>query len=112
MVAGSMNAPPVNTVSNSPPNPRCTWRSKARLSPTFGRPRVSSLFSPIMRLRISRFHPGNSSNFAHKRPDEPDHEINGVVGGQNAQITHARPEGIQGRQRHALLQVIFMGEHA
>ena len=49
---------------------------------------------------------------ANKRPDKADHEIDGMVGGQNAQIANARPEGIQRDQRLALFQIILMSEHA
>ena len=49
---------------------------------------------------------------ADERPDKADHEIDGVIRGQNTQVAHARPEGIQRDQRLALLQIIFMGEHA
>ena len=38
------------------------------------------------------------------RPQKSHHEINGVVRRQNAQVTHAGPEGIPGRQRHARRQ--------
>ena len=47
---------------------------------------------------------------AHKRPDEADHEINRVVSRQNAQVAHARPEGIPRSQRLALLKIISLRE--
>src|SRR5205823_10007558 len=49
---------------------------------------------------------------AYKWPNESDHEINGVVCGKNAQVTHSRPERIPRRQRFALLEIIFVGQHA
>ncbi len=49
---------------------------------------------------------------ADKRPDKPDHEIDGVIGGQNTQVAHTRPEGEERDQGFALLQIIFMCEHA
>ena len=49
---------------------------------------------------------------AYERSDEAHHEINGVIRGKNAQIAHARPKGIPGRERAALLQIIFVGEDA
>src|SRR6266849_8877687 len=54
----------------------------------------------------------NYARTANKRPDKADHEVDGVVRRQNAEITHARPKGIQRSQRLALLQIIFVGEHA
>src|SRR5437899_3381954 len=49
---------------------------------------------------------------AYKRTDKAHHEIDGVIGGKNAQVAHAGPERVPGGQRGALLQVVFVGEYA
>src|SRR5215813_2647617 len=49
---------------------------------------------------------------AHERADEPDHEIYRMVGWQDAQVAHARPEGVERRERDALFQIVFVRQHA
>src|SRR5208282_649484 len=49
---------------------------------------------------------------ADERADEANHEINRVVGRQNAKVANSWPEWVPCRQRLALLQIIIMREHA
>ena len=150
-----MNAPPVISASNSPPNARCTCGSNARLTLTRGLLRVSSLLScnhaiqnralprrqlvelraqPALQVLHDHRHQRHISDAvahksiahklrtqraqmhharsAHKRSDESHHEIDRVIRGQNTQVPHSRPEWIPRRQRPALLQIIFVREHA
>src|SRR5258707_384842 len=44
--------------------------------------------------------------------EKADHEVDGVIRGQNAEIAHARCEGIDGSERDALLEIVFVGHHA
>ena len=53
----------------------------------------------------------NNARTAHKRPDEADHKIDRVVGGQDAQIAYTGPERIPRSQRLALLEIIGVGEN-
>src|SRR5260370_42349671 len=49
---------------------------------------------------------------AGERAEKADHKIDGVVGGENAEVTHAWPEWIERRESDALLEIIFVGHHA
>src|SRR5581483_2903566 len=49
---------------------------------------------------------------ADEGPEEAHHEVNGVIRGKNAQITHARPEGINRRERDALFEIVLVRHHA
>ena len=60
------------------------------------------------RTQSPQMHDAGSAN---KRTDKTNHEINGVVGRQNAEVAHTRPEGVPRDQCLALLQVIFVGKH-
>ena len=44
--------------------------------------------------------------------NETDHEINRVIRGENAEIAHAGPKGIERRERNALLEIIFVRQDA
>src|SRR4029077_4004184 len=44
--------------------------------------------------------------------EKADHKIDGVVGGENAEVTHAWPKGIERSERYTLLEIIFVGYHA
>src|SRR5882757_5217801 len=46
------------------------------------------------------------------RAEKADHNIDGVVGGENAEVTHAWPKWIERSERYALLEIIFVGHHA
>src|SRR5207248_8350563 len=50
--------------------------------------------------------------FRSKWPDKSDHEINGVIGGQDAQVADSWRKWIPGNQRFALLQIIFVSKNA
>ena len=54
----------------------------------------------------------NNTGTANKRTDESHHKIDRVIGGKNAQVAHSRPERVPGGQGDALLQVVFVREHA
>ncbi|SRR6266404_2587933 len=47
-----------------------------------------------------------------KRAKEPNHKIDGMVRRENAEVTHTGPEGIERRERNALLEIIFVRHHA
>src|SRR5580693_7843330 len=47
-----------------------------------------------------------------ERSKETDHEIDGVIRRQNAQVTHARRKRINGCECDALLEVILVRHHA
>src|SRR5258707_11931479 len=49
---------------------------------------------------------------AGERAEKADHKIDGVVGGENAEVTHAWPKWIDRSERYTLLEVIFVGHHA
>src|ERR1700746_1390157 len=49
---------------------------------------------------------------AGKRPDKSHHEINRVIRRQDAEVSHAGPKWIKRRERHALLQIIIVRQHA
>src|SRR5262249_41078676 len=48
---------------------------------------------------------------ADERPEESHHEIDSMVGGKNAEVSHARCEGIDRREGDALFQVVFVGHY-
>ena len=54
----------------------------------------------------------NHGRAARERSDKSNHEIDGMIRRQNAEITHAGPERVERRQRHALLQVIIVRQNA
>ena len=54
----------------------------------------------------------NDARSANKWPDKSDHEINGVIGGQDAQVADSWRKWIPGNQRFALLQIIFVSKNA
>ena len=45
---------------------------------------------------------------AGERADEADHEIYRVIRGEDAEVAHAGPEGIERGQRDALFEIIFV----
>src|SRR5712692_6289482 len=45
---------------------------------------------------------------ARERPEKTDHEIDGMVGRQNTEVTHSRPERINRGECDALLQIILV----
>src|ERR1700741_5215789 len=49
---------------------------------------------------------------ASERTEEADHEIDGMVRRENAEVTHTGPEGIERRERNALLKIVFVRHHA
>src|SRR5262249_50247906 len=63
----------------------------------------------VLRAERSQVHDACSTD---ERPDEAYHEVDGMVRGQNAQVAHARPERVKSRQRDALLEIVFVCEHA
>ena len=62
-----------------------------------------------LRTQGAQMHDAGSAD---ERPDEAHHEIDGVIGGENAQIPHSWPEGIPRGQRAALFQIILVREDA
>src|SRR6266852_9614553 len=53
----------------------------------------------------------NHGSATSERSDKTHHEINGMVGGKNAEITHPGPERVERGERHALLKIILAGHH-
>src|SRR3954465_12758350 len=49
---------------------------------------------------------------ANEGAKKADHEIDGVIRRKNAQVMKAGLEGIQRSERHALLEIIFVGHDA
>src|ERR1700687_5139571 len=49
---------------------------------------------------------------AGERAKKADHKIDGVVGGEHAEVTHAWPKWIERSERYTLLEIIFVGHHA
>src|SRR5882672_3783144 len=49
---------------------------------------------------------------AGERAEKADHKIDGVVGGENAEVTDAGPEWIERSERCTLFEIIFVGHHA
>src|SRR6266853_1847115 len=49
---------------------------------------------------------------AGERAEKTDHKIDGVVSGENAEVTHAWPKWIERSERYTLLEIIFVGHHA
>src|SRR5260370_40772502 len=47
-----------------------------------------------------------------ERSEKTDHESDGGIRGQYAEVAHARPEGIERSERDALLQIVFVRYHA
>src|SRR5713101_2665705 len=47
-----------------------------------------------------------------ERAEKTNHEVNGMVGRQNTEVTNTRPERINGCKCDALLQIIFVRHHA
>src|SRR5260370_12462013 len=47
-----------------------------------------------------------------ERSEKTHHEIDGVIRRQNAEVAHARPEGIEGSERDARLQIVLVRYHA
>src|ERR1700747_3169448 len=45
---------------------------------------------------------------AHERTDEADHEIDGGIRGQDAQIAHSGPKWVPRGERPTLLQIVFV----
>src|SRR5262245_13018337 len=66
-------------------------------------------FLQVFRPQSPQVHDGGATN---KRSDKPNHEIDGVICRQNAQITHACPEWEPGHERLALLEIVAMRQHA
>ena len=62
-----------------------------------------------LRAQRAQMHDAGPAN---ERPDEAHHEIDGVIGRQNAQISNSRPKRIPGSQRLALFEIIFVRENA
>jgi hypothetical protein len=54
----------------------------------------------------------NHTSPADEGADKPHHKIDRMIGGQNAEIPNPRPKWIPGGQCNALLQIVFMSEHA
>src|SRR5262249_17828109 len=54
----------------------------------------------------------DDTSTASERTEKGHQELNCVVGGEDAEITNARPEGIERSERDALFQVIFVRHHA
>src|SRR5260370_40914064 len=54
----------------------------------------------------------HDASAAGERAEKADHKIDSVVGGENAEVTHARPKWIERRERYTLLEIIFVGHHA
>jgi hypothetical protein len=49
---------------------------------------------------------------AYERADKTHHEIDRVIGRENAQIPHPRPEGIPRGQNATLFQIVFLRQDA
>src|SRR5712671_7044963 len=49
---------------------------------------------------------------AGERAEKANHKIDGVVGGENAEVTHAWPKWIERSERYTLLEIILVGHHA
>src|SRR5262245_28997924 len=43
--------------------------------------------------------------------EEADHEIDGVIGWENAEVAHAGREGIERGEGDALFEIVFVGHH-
>src|SRR5258707_4190143 len=54
----------------------------------------------------------HDASAAGERAEKADHKIDSVVGGENAEVTHARPKWIENSERYTLLEIIFVGHHA
>src|SRR5260370_36085691 len=63
----------------------------------------------IFRAKRSQVNDGRA---VHERIEKTKHEVNRAVRRKNAEVSCARPQRIQSRKRHALLQIVFVGHHA
>ena len=54
----------------------------------------------------------NDRGAASEWADEADHKIDRVIRGEDAEVTHAGPKRIERSERDALLEIIFVREHA
>src|SRR5580704_19739047 len=70
---------------------------------------ASKRLTNVFRTKGTQMHNGGAAS---KRSDEADHEIDGVVRGQDAQIAYAWPERKQRSESHALLKIILVRQHA
>ena len=66
-------------------------------------------FTNVFRPQSAQMH---HSSTARKRHDEAAHEVDGVIGWNNTEVACARPKRPQRKNRGALLEIIFVRQHA
>src|SRR5712675_3800883 len=66
-------------------------------------------FADIFRSERAEMH---HSGTADEGAEKTDHEINRVIGGEDAEIAKAGSEGVDGSERDALLEIVFVSHHA
>src|SRR5256885_16231646 len=53
----------------------------------------------------------NNGGAADERAEETDHEVDGMIGGENAEVTKTWSERVQRGEGDALLKIVFVGHH-
>jgi hypothetical protein len=65
-------------------------------------------FAQVFRAKSAQMNHGCPAD---ERPEESHHEIDSMIGGKNAEVSHAGCEGIDRREGDALFQVVFVGHY-